>query len=322
MTKPRITICICTYDRYDLLPKAIASAQGQSLARSTYRILVIDNSPDHGQAAVFGSRYHALPLFEYRVEKTPGLANARNVGARECGTEFIAYLDDDAIASAEWLGNLLHGFDDFGTEVDIVGGRVDPIWESPRPDWLGDQLLSFVSAVDWGGDIRLAKADEWFAGTNIAFRTTAIIVAGGFDTRLGRVGAGATLLSNEETVLMRHLRSQGKLAVYVPQASVRHLVERRRITQAWFRKRASWQAVSDFIADPDGSHRAALRGWDIAMSYFFELPPRERTIRGLHFDTDSPALFKRQLDVLWHYTVMSLSGFDGVARIEQSDPAA
>jgi len=319
MTKPRITICICTYDRYHLLPKAIASAQGQSLDRSTYRILVIDNSPDHGRAAAFGNRYHAPPFLDCRVEKTPGLANARNVGARECGTELIAYLDDDAIASANWLENLLHGFDDFGAEVDVVGGRVDPIWESPRPHWLGDQILSYVSAVDRGGDARPADSSEWFAGTNIAFRTTAIVEAGGFDTRLGRVGAGATLLSNEETVLMRHLRSQGKLAVYVPQASVRHLVERKRLTRAWFRKRASWQAVSDFIADPDGSHRTALAQWDSAMSYFFELPPRERTIRGLHFDTDSPELFKRQLDVIWHYTVMSLSGFDGVAQIEQGD---
>ena len=58
MTGATITAAVCTYDRYDLLPKAIDSLTRQSLNSSQYRILVIDNSPDHqrAQASANGSR--------------------------------------------------------------------------------------------------------------------------------------------------------------------------------------------------------------------------------------------------------------------------
>lgn len=315
--KPRITICICTYNRYDVLPKAIESAKEQSIDKSMYRIVVVDNSPDHEKAAQVGKHYHSPPFLDYRIEKTPGLSNARNVGAKECGTEFIAFMDDDAIASKDWLKNLLYGFDSFGKDVSVVGGRVDPIWEIARPLWLGDQLVSYVSVVDWGGEPRIAAPNEWFAGTNIAFHTKTILDAGGFDVKLGRIGGGATLLSNEEIVIMNHLREQGKNAVYVPEASVRHLVERKRLTHTWFRKRAAWQAVSDFMANPAHAQKMALKAWDWTMGYFFKLPPNERTIRGIYLDTDSPELFKRQLDAHYVITAMLLAGFDGVSEIEK-----
>ena len=247
MSSPRISVCICTYNRYDLLPKAIDSALSQSLSSADYRIVVIDNSPDHEAAQEFGRQYSDEPLITYHVELTPGLSNARNVGAQMCGTDFISFMDDDAIADPHWLKKILEAFDAFGERVAVVGGKVDPIWEEPRPQWLEDSLLGYVSVVNWGGEVREAAETEWFAGTNITFRTSAVLEHGLFDVKLGRVGGGANLLSNEEVELVRRIREAGGLAIYQPEAMVRHLVERRRLTQHWFRKRVAWQAVSDFL---------------------------------------------------------------------------
>jgi hypothetical protein len=176
--------------------------------------------------------------------------------------------------------------------------------------------LGHVSVVNWGGEARIANKSEWFAGTNIAFRTSAIVSAGSFDVRLGRTGNGAALMSNEESVVVNHLRALGKLAVYAPAASVRHLVERKRTTQVWYRKRVAWQAVSDFIVDPAASHEMSIKGWDWVMKYFFSLPPKERNIRGMHLDTDSPDLFKWQLEIIYLHTQMLLNGFQGTNDLE------
>jgi glycosyltransferase involved in cell wall biosynthesis len=314
----RIAVCICTYDRYDLLPKAIESVCLQSLNRSKYRVMVIDNSPDPEKAEAVAKHYrspegNAGGLVSYHVEKTPGLSNARNVGSRDCGTEFIAFMDDDAIASHEWLENLVDGFDRFGQNAVVAGGKVEPIWEIERPSWLHDWNMGYVSVVDWGGQARIASPSEWLAGTNIAFRTSALLEFGGFDQSLGRIGGGATLLSNEEIAMLRHFRSMGRDSLYLPQASVRHLVPAKRLTREWFRKRTAWQAVSDFMMHPAQCSQRARNEWNAVLDYFFEIPPRQRNVLGFYLETDSAILFQRQLRALEVFMLGSLSGFDGVS---------
>lgn len=315
MNKPRITVCICTYDRYDVLTSALESVLNQSLPRDQYRIVVVDNSPDHDKAEAFGAPYRDEPFLDYRIERTPGLSNARNVGARECGTEYIAYMDDDAIASPQWLELLADAFDRYGDNAVVAGGRVDPIWEIPRPAWLHDWNTGYVSVVDWGGETRIAAAGEWLAGTNIAFRVKPLLEFGGFDAKLGRIGGGATLLSNEEIAMLDYFRGQGFDALYVPEASVRHLVEKRRLTQEWFRKRAAWQAASDFMMDPAGSTRRAAAEWDVVLDYFFRLPPRYRTVCGFYLPTEDADTFRRQLAALQLFTAATLSGFAGIEEV-------
>lgn len=309
---PVITAAICTYNRYDVLSKAIKSLEEQSLTKDKYKIIVVDNSPDYEYAETIKQQYHNPPFLEYIIEKTPGLSNARNVAAKMCGTEFISYIDDDAIASSQWLESILSGFEQFGENAAVLGGRVDPLWESERPNWLNDDLLCYVSAINWGGTNRVAKDHEWFAGTNISFRTQAILDNDGFNVDLGRNGNASVLLSNEETQLLEKIRGQGKLAIYIPQASVSHLVENRRLTHAWFRQRIVWQAVSDYMMDSQTAINNAKSGWNFVFEYLFNLPPRERTVRGLFYDTEDRQQFQEQLWALSTVTTMMLTGFNGV----------
>jgi glycosyltransferase involved in cell wall biosynthesis len=310
---PRITISICTYDRYDVLPKAIESAEQQSADCGLYRIMVVDNSPDHARARAMGKRFSSVPNLSYVVEEIPGLSNARNVSASQCGTEFIAFMDDDAIASRTWVEEILKAFDAFGPTAAIVGGRVDPIWGAPRPPWVHDAMLGSLSVVNWGGDTRIAEIKEWFAGTNITFRTARILSHGGFATNLGRIGSGQSLMSNEEVHLIERIREAGDKLIYAPDAYVNHLVEPKRLTQDWFRKRAAWQAVSDFMMDPRRHSRDVSAYWKDTIKYFNSLPPHERTIRGFLWETDDPDVFRWQTSAIYMMTIMSLAGFEGAA---------
>lgn len=310
----RISVTICTYNRYDCLAKAIESVQNQTFSQEKYKILIIDNSPDYEYAQKIQEKYHNPPFLIYHIERIPGLSNARNVAAKLCETEFITYIDDDAIASPEWLEKIVEGFDSFGTDAAVLGGRVDPIWEIERPAWLDDTLVSYVSVVNWGGEIRVAKPDEWFAGANISFRTQDVLENGGFDVSLGRTGGGTSLMSNEEIQLLNKIKSKGKLTIYAPEAKVDHLVEKKRLNKAWFRKRVAWQAVSDYQMNPEKTIQDAQSGWNFLLEYFFGLPPKERTIRGLFYDTDDPKQFREQLWALSTFTAMLLSGFDSLEK--------
>jgi glycosyltransferase involved in cell wall biosynthesis len=310
---PLITAAICTYDRYDVLKTAVKSLREQDLDETDYQIIVVDNSPDEKEARQRARDYTSLSNLDYVHEQQAGLSNARNVAAQRCSSPLIAFMDDDAIADPAWLRETVRAFEQFGDDVGVVGGRVNPIWETPRPAWLSKKLEGYVSVVNWGGKLREAAAHEWFAGTNISFRVADLEAAGGFSTHLGRKGSGGSLLSNEESEVVDALRASGKITVYAPDASVDHLVEAGRLRREWFRKRVAWQATSDFIMDPEKTSARAQANWESLLDYISQLPPRERSIRALIYETDDDGLFAFQLGALYALTVLMLTGFDGVA---------
>ena len=312
MHKPHITIAICTYNRYDTLSKAIKSATAQSLADEDYEILVIDNSPDHEMSQTASEAYLLIPNLRWIVEKTPGLSNARNVATGLAQAPLIAFMDDDAIAAPTWIEALLATFGTFGAAARVVGGRVDPIWGAVRPAWLPDSLLGYVSVVNWGGTARFASEKEWVAGTNIAFRVDALKAAGGFPTHLGRKRGGAALLSNDESEVIEKMVAAGSRLIYAPEAIVEHLVPAERLKQSWFRRRAVWQGVSDYLMDSQRAFDSAPNYWRGVTEFFTRLPPKHRTPRGLYADQDDPGMFAMQISALYNFTIVLLSGFNGL----------
>lgn len=312
MTKLSIAAVICTYDRYDLLAKAIASLTRQTLAADEFQIVVVDNSPDCDGSERFSESYGAIKNLKWIVERKPGLSNARNVGAGWAAAPIVAFMDDDAIASPSWLQTLAAAFKRFGTDAQAAGGRVDPIWGSPRPQWLPDELLGYVSVVNWGGSTRFAGAKEWLAGTNIAFRTEALIGAGGFSVSLGRNKGGHALLSNDEIETLERIAANGGRLLYVPDAVVEHLVPPERLTQPWFRRRVAWQAVSDYLQNPKVLFEKSPQYWNGVTDFFSRLPPKYRTPRGLYVEQEDPDMFCRQMSAVYNFTVATLAGFQGI----------
>ena len=312
MSSPRITAAICTYNRYDALPGAIASLANQSLPREDFEILIVDNSSDHDRSRTESECFRQIPNLRWTIEKTPGLSNARNVAVDLARSQLIAFMDDDAIAASNWLETLIAVFAEFGDAARVVGGRVVPHWGAPRPVWLPDRLLGFVSVVDWGGTARFASEGEWVAGTNIAFRLEALKAVGGFPVHLGRKRGGQALLSNDETEVIGKIAAKGGRLIYAPDAAVEHLVPAERLTQSWFRRRAVWQAVSDYMLDSEHAFEHAPDYWCGVTQFFARLPPKLRTPRGLYVDQREPDMFGMQVLALYNFTIALLSGFNGL----------
>src|SRR5689334_18161150 len=86
---PRVSVVITTYNRAQLLQRAIESARQ---AGSDLEMIVVDDYSSDGTPEVCAK----LRDIRYvRLNANGGLANARNVGIAESSSEFIAFLDDD-----------------------------------------------------------------------------------------------------------------------------------------------------------------------------------------------------------------------------------
>jgi glycosyltransferase involved in cell wall biosynthesis len=280
--RARITAVVCTRDGYDRLDRTVGALLGQSLRRDRYHVIVVDNSDDPAPARDFARRHRGTPGLRVMRERVPGLSRARNRALAACRTPLIAFTDDDTTPAHDWLERLVAAFDRFGPRAAVVGGRVMPQWEAPRPAWLTDALAGYYGIVDWGGEARAAAEGEWLAGANIAFRTDRLRRAGGFDPRLGRTDG--LLLGNEEIAVTNWLRNRRRLVVYEPAAVVQHSIPASRLTAEWLRRRAAWQAVSDHLMAP---------GWAAAEAARLEWPCERG--EGASIETEVRAVYKRTL---------------------------
>src|SRR5205807_4838605 len=207
-----------------------------------------------------------------------------NLATAACATPMIAFLDDDAVASDNWLSTILSAFEDCNENVFALGGRVDPLWQAPRPVWLPDELLGHLSLVNWGGERRALGKREWIAGTNMAFQVAQLNRIGGFSGKFGRCGGEEMLLSNDENDVISRLKQEGGEVVYLPEACVQHLVPAERLTQSWFRRRVVWQAVSDYMQRPQELFAKAGAHWSTVMRFNARLDSEYQVPHGFYIE--------------------------------------
>ncbi|WP_297733061.1 glycosyltransferase family 2 protein [uncultured Maricaulis sp.] len=111
-----VSVILPTYRRPDGLRNALSSLMAQS--RQPDEIIVVDNDPDgSARNGVANASAVARCTVHYIHEPRAGVANARNAGWAAATGRFIAFLDDDEIASAGWLEALMASAETLGATV-------------------------------------------------------------------------------------------------------------------------------------------------------------------------------------------------------------
>lgn len=246
----RISAIVPTHNRSTYLRKALTGLVQQSLENGAYEIIVIDNKSTDETKQLVLEEFREVTNLRYIYEPNLGLNIARNTGWKNGRGEFVAYTDDDAIPSPEWLEQMLRVWADAGPNIGCIGGPVEPIWEAPRPDWLGDKMLLSLTIMG-AGTARQLDYGECLLGANMSFPRHVLEELGGFQEGLDRIGS--KLLSNGEVLFERRLDEQGYVKWYDPRILVRHHVPATRLTQSWFARRAYWQGVSDALISAEYS---------------------------------------------------------------------
>lgn len=266
----RISSIICTHNRAAYLTKAIQSLVDQHTPRDNYEIIIVDNcSTDSTKEVV--KKFSGVNNIRYIHESTLGLSFARNTGWRNAKGEYVAYLDDDAIACPDWLNKILEVFETLTPMPGCVGGKTEPLWEAPRPKWLSDDLVTGLTAIDWS-DIPHAITDldqQWLVGANIAFPSEVLRRIGGFVSGLDRIGKN--LLSGGDIFLEKQILKAGYTCFYHPEIIVSHLVPKSRLDKRWFIKRYYSQGFSDAVMVLIEESPSHLRRLGMAISKIFSL---------------------------------------------------
>lgn len=254
-----VSIIICTYARAGLLGKTLLSLRHVEGIGEAEVIVVDNNSPDHTAEVVRdsidqlnGTSVHIQYVFEPRQ----GLSAARNAGLVASTGAIVAFLDDDAIPSPQWLNAIRKAFAE-DTECAAVGGVIRPSFETDRPEWLIKELELPFTIVDLGDQTRLYPRRLHPFGANMAMRRSVLDRLGlAFPEELGR--KGSSLLSGEETWLFNQMRRAGLKLRYVPGMEVDHFIMAERLSPDWIKRRYYYQGVSNAMEAKGAAQRARL----------------------------------------------------------------
>ncbi|HWO43707.1 MAG TPA: glycosyltransferase [Candidatus Eisenbacteria bacterium] len=288
-----ISAVVCTHNRAGYLATALESLLRQTLPARHYEIIIVDNRSTDDTASVVG-QFSSLRSVRYVYEPALGLAPARNTGWRQASGRYVAYLDDDAVASSRWLEKIIEVFENVTPRPGCVGGKTEPIWEAPRPGWLDDRLLAALSIIDWSSTPHFINdlSAEWLVGTNIAFPRDVLQTIGGFVPGLDR--RGAQLMSSGDVFLERQLLNAGYFCYYHPEVSVSHHITPSRLSKSWFLRRFYWQGISDVtmeVLKKDLSARQRLR---LAIGRAKPLLLTPGKLSAIFKPTDDPGHFREQ----------------------------
>ena len=243
----RISALIPTYNREKYLIKALQSLLDQTLPAEEYEIIVIDNRSTDTTKRIVTEDFAHIPNLRYLYEPVAGLNQARNTGWTNARGKYVAFIDDDAIACPQWLEKIIDVFETMNPKPGCVGGKVEAIWESPRPTWLADEMLPYLTVFDWSNKPIELNNPQFLAGANFSFPKQLLELIDGFKAGVDRVGG--KLLSNGDIMIERQLHELGYSCFYHPEISVQHHVPASRLTQKWFLQRVFWQGVSDAVME-------------------------------------------------------------------------
>ncbi|MBM7563607.1 glycosyltransferase [Paenibacillus sacheonensis] len=240
----KASIAICTHNRAADLKEALVSLMKQNCS-DPYEVIVVDNrSTDHTRAVVEEfQKLVEIPIV-YIYEERLGLSVARNRAIREAAGEYVMFLDDDAVASEEWIRGIVALFDR-DPRIGCVGGKIEPAWEGSAPHWLPQENRTLYTILDYADEIVEMRKPDLPFGANVSFRKSVFDTMEPFREDLGRVGSN--LLSSEESELIGRIRTRYSV-YYTPYASVLHKIPRSRMSRKWLLRRIHWQGVSSAVS--------------------------------------------------------------------------
>ncbi len=230
MDKPVISVVVCTYNRVNLITGCLESLVCQAFDSFLYEVIVVDNNSTDATWSIAADFAKKHPNIRIVKEANQGLSHARNRGWRDAEGDYIAYIDDDALAYPDWLSQM-YAFTERHPDVSAFGGPYDALSMVPLPDWLPSDHNQWSL-----GDIErpVKVGTEWINGTNMVFKKDILSELGGFDVNLGM--SGKKVSYGEETRLLLDIKNKNRTVFYVPDMKVRHLIAEYKMSLNWLLK--------------------------------------------------------------------------------------
>lgn len=203
-----VSVVVVNWNRVDLLRECLISLQNQTYKE--IEIIVVDNGSIDGSPYMVMREFPDVHLLALNFNS--GFAPANNIGAYHAKGEWIAFLNNDAVADKDWITNLVentHHFPPDGPHA-VFASRVLK-YGTEELDSAGITLYPDGTSK---GRTNLEAKMIGASGCALFIRTDAWEEIGGFDDRF--------YAYCEDTDLALRLRKSGYKCEYVPNAKVYH----------------------------------------------------------------------------------------------------
>jgi glycosyltransferase involved in cell wall biosynthesis len=162
MSKLTFSVVIPTCGRQDRLARCLESLRpGTQLAGSdSYEVIVTDDARGQTVEAMMHAQF---PWAKWVQGPSRGPAANRNNGARHARGEWVCFIDDDCVASKEWIAAFLEASSD--KSIDVLEGQ------TTVPDQRDNPFLHGICNTEGGA----------YWSCNLGIRRERFLALGGFD---------------------------------------------------------------------------------------------------------------------------------------------
>lgn len=210
-TGKKITVVIPTYNRGKQLPETVRLIMEQSVPRSEYDVIVVDNRSSDQTRAMMDALCQRYDNLAYAYQKKPGAAPTRNEGIRRTSTPLVLFIDDDILATPTLIEEHLRGH---AQGPCSVLGHISVNWEeSPS------RFLRYLKESEDQNTFKFLDPKQtsfaYFYTGNVSCRTEALQKVGGYDE-------GFTVYGVEDIDLGYRLEMYGERMIYRQEAAAVH----------------------------------------------------------------------------------------------------
>ena len=215
--KVSVVICAYTMERLPYIYHAVKSVLNQTLPPHEV-VLAVDHNRELYQQldAELGDRVNVI----HNDGPERGAVVTDNIGTWYASGNIIAFMDDDATATSDWLEKMVAHYHD--PRVIATGGKLVPVWQERRPSWFAEEL-DWVVGGTYKGHPEQRTSVRNLILCNMSVRREVFDTAGYFTTKLGRRNNWGTGAESEFFLRVKK-HFPDSIILYEPEAVVYHKV--------------------------------------------------------------------------------------------------
>ena len=234
-----LSIIICSYNRASYISDALTSLYVQSSGLDNFEVIIVDNNSTDNTKEVYAQwrQTNTNGQFTFISETKQGASFARNTGAAIAKGEWVCFMDDDAVATPNYVENILNHIH-HQPEVVGFGGRIIPKYIPSEPKWMSYYVSSLVGNFDYASTACAFENGKYPLESNMILKKSVYIQIGGFNVNLPGV-VGTLRIGGEGKELFYKIIALGHTIYYDPSICVHHVVEVKKLTSEYLYRVAS-----------------------------------------------------------------------------------
>ena len=222
----KISCCINTYKRPELLKKLLISINEQSLDKDiSIEIIVVDNDTSQlGEKII--EEFKSILKFpiHYYIQPIKNISITRNKAVSEANGDYIFFIDDDEYAEPNWIINTVACLEKYN--ADAVFGSVLSYFDNNTPDWIKSNLMFQRQIQKTGTTPKYTRTGNCLIKAEVLKS-----IEGPFDLQYGLTGGS-------DSHLFTILSKKGAKFIYCAESIVYEYVPPERANINWLLKRS------------------------------------------------------------------------------------